>query len=193
MTYPYIKPVSTVPLPKNLTLTQFLQTVFVGISAFPADLVRPQWQIEPPKQPPEPTIDWIAIGIADLAPDANGYLDTSAANDGATISQRHEKLEIQCQLYGPNCIDTYGILRDGFQVPNNRIQLDSAAMGFVEITPGRRSPDLVNERWYDRILTSVFIRRKIQRVYPIPTMTSASGVIYVANADTVLTQQWAVS
>lgn len=184
---PYIGPSSTVPLPSNFTLTQFIQTVFVGISELPGPMVRPAWQVEPPKQPDLP-VDWMAIGIANLSPDTYGYVGVTAG--GSTISQRQEILEIQCSIYGPNALDTYGLIRDGFQIPQNLQALTSANMGYKEMNPGRRVPELVNERWINKIVTSVFIARQIQRTYPILTLVSASGIIYVPDISADYLLDW---
>lgn len=171
----YILSKSTVPVAPKLTLTQFIQTVFVGITGIPGTLVRPKWQVEPPEQP-DLTVDWMALGIEVLTPDANGYLwpDTN----GAVQYQRHELLEVTCAIYGPAAIGTYSLIRDGFQIPQNLYALRAANMGFVEVGPGRHIPDLVHQRFINRIQTSVYLRREVQRVYPIPTLIAANGVIY---------------
>lgn len=172
---PYILPTATVGYPNGLTLTQFLQTVFVGISGLAGSLVRPKWQPEPPKQP-DITVDWMAMGVDTQTPDANGYTDTQ--EDGTFQTQRHELLDISCDIYGPNCERTAGLIRDGFQVQTNLESLRQANMGFVETGPMRHLPDLVNQRFIDRIIMNVIIRREIQRVYPVPTLLSASGAIH---------------
>ena len=159
----------------KLTLTQFIQTVMVGVSGLPGTLVRPRWQAEPPKQP-DGTVNWMAIGIAVQTPDANAFI---GVNDEEIVTfQRMEGLEVSCCIYGPNAIDTYGLIRDGFQIPQNLWGLGSVNMGFVEVTPGRRIPDLVNEKYIDRIETSVILRREIDRTYPILTLVSADGTIF---------------
>lgn len=176
MTNPnYILPSSTVPISGRLTLTQFIQTVFVGISGLPGPLVRPKWQPEPPKQPDILT-NWIAIGIDVVSPDANGYLWANAEDQ--VYYQRMELLEIGCSIYGPQALEIYGVIRDGFQIPSNLYALRSAFMGFVEVSPARKIPDLINERFINRVQASVFLRREIQRDYPILTLVSASGTIY---------------
>lgn len=185
----YLQPTSTVPVPNGLSLTQFLQTVFVGISGLPGPMVRPKWQEAPPKQPDIST-NWMAMGIDSASPDANGYLDTN--EDDEVISQRHELLDVGCSIYGPDAFEIYGLLRDGFQVPQNRYALRSANMGFVEIGPARKIPDLVNERFVNRIVTSVFLRREIQRVYPIPTILSAVGEIHTVLGDEPYLLDWEV-
>ncbi len=171
----YVLPSSTVALPSGLTLTQFLQTVFVGISGLPGNFVRPNWQIEPPKQP-DIDVNWMAFGINVASPDANAYVAIDEDQNG--ISQRHEILDIGCSIYGPEALETYGLLRDGFQIPQNLEALNLANMGFIEVGPGQKIPDLVNGRWFNRVQTNIFIRREIQRVYAIPTLISAHGSIH---------------
>lgn len=175
MTVPYILPSSTTPVSGKLTLTQFIQTVMVGVSGLPGPLVRPKWQPEAPKQPDILT-NWMAIGIDVASPDANAWLGVNS--DTTSQMQRHELLDISCSIYGPEALETYRLIRDGFQVPQNREALFHANMGFVEISPGRKIPDLVHERWVNRIETNVFLQREIQRVYSVPTLQSAEGVIH---------------
>jgi hypothetical protein len=177
---PYVAPLPGTGLPKGLSLDVFLQTVIVGISGLPGTLVRPKWQVEPPKNPPI-TTDWLAMGTSVAQPDASAYVGLNGS--GQVTTQRHEVLEVPLSIYGPNMYDTYGLLRDGFQLPQNRIALFQANMAFTEITAGRRIPDLVNQRWVDRVECSVFLRREIQRTYPILTFTSASGTIYVPDVN----------
>lgn len=176
MTTPgYVLPTSTVQPPRHLTLIQFIQTVLVGVSGLPGPLVRPNWQRDPPANP-DIDVTWMGIELETSAPDANGYLGTNAA--GVTTYQRQEQLEIACQIYGPDAFETAGLIRDGFQIPQNRYALTGAKMGFVEASTARHVPDLVNERFIDRWVMSVILRRQIQSVYAIPTLLSASGNIH---------------
>lgn len=186
---PYILPSSTDPLPRGLTLIQFIQTVFVGISGLPGNLVRPLWQIEPPKQP-DINVNWMGLGIDVAIPDANSYVNSNS--DGVVVSQRHETLEVRTDIYGPDALEIAGIIRDGFQIPTNLSALQLANMGFVEVSPMRHIPDLINERFINRVTMSTFLRREIQRIYPVLTLVSASGILYVPdiNADYML--DWVV-
>lgn len=170
----YLVPASQPPYPGGLTFKQFLQTVFVGISGLSGDLVRPKWQIDPPKQP-DITLNWMALAVVDDTADANAFVGSDL--NGNNTTQRHEDLEVQCSFYGPDSLEIGTALRDGFQVPQNLEALRSANMGFVSATKMTHVPDLVNERWVDRYEMSIFLRREILRVYPILNFTSASGTI----------------
>jgi len=189
---PYILPASTEALPGEITLTQFIQTILTGISGLPGPMVRPKWQVEPPKNPPSITTNWIAFGIDISSPDANSYVWSNSGEGGLSVSsQRHEAVDIGCSIYGPEALEYFGLLRDGFQVPQNLQALTAANMGFVEILPGRKIPDLVNERFYNRVETSIILRREVLRSYSVPTVLSSTGVIHVpVSGDEEYTLAW---
>lgn len=188
---PYILPISPQPLPKGLTLQQFLQTVVVGLTGIDGKLVRPLWQPEPPQQP-DITVDWLAFGIEAAAPDYSAYVSPPVGG-GPIQTQRHEDLTLKFSIYGPHAFDTYGLIRDGLELPQNRFALFQANMGYTSISPAQRVPDLVNQRWVDRVECTVAIKREIQRTYPVLSFTSASGIIYVPDVSPEYQLPWEVS
>lgn len=176
----YLVSTTSQALPGGLTLTQFIQTVLVGVSALPGTLVRPKWQLNPPKQP-DVGVDWLAFAIVEGVPDSNAYVGMDA--DGISIFQRQVQFEIQCSFYGPNAQEIAGLVRDGFQIQQNVEALRAANMGYAAIAPARSIPDLVNERWVNRVEQTVFLRRQIQRSYPILPIVSAEGTIHTVLGD----------
>lgn len=171
----YLTPSSSQPLPGGLTLEQFIQTVIVGISGYPGTLVRPKWQVAPPKQPDIGT-DWIAFGLVINNPDANAYswLDEAGINQ----LKRQESLDVQCAFYGPNSQENMSIFRDGFQIQQNLEALRLANMGFTGVSGAIRAPDLVNERWIDRYEMTVTLCRQVQRTYAILSFVSVDGIVH---------------
>lgn len=177
---PNPQPPTLVTVPTGLTFIQFIQQLLVGLSGFDGKLVRPEWQVEPPKQP-DVGVNWLAFGLGSATADNNAYV--AIDENDAPILQRHELIPIAISVYGPAAYDNLGMIRDGFQLTQNLTTLRRAKVGFAYDTPMAHVPDLFNERWYDRWRMEIFVRRQIQRVYPLLTFLSASGTIYTQTAN----------
>jgi hypothetical protein len=163
----------------NLTFEQFLQTVLVGISGLPGDLVIPRWQTDEPTQP-DIHVNWLSFALTEDDSDTNAYVGIDS--NGNNQFMRMEALTLQTTFYGPQSLEYAKALRDGFQIKQNLEALGKANMGFVNTSRMTRVPDLVNERWVDRWEMSVYLRREILRVYPILTFLSGSGSL-IANVS----------
>jgi len=181
----YIQPSSSQGLPGGLTLAQFIQTVLVGVSGISGTLVRPRWQVNPPKNP-DIDINWMAFGVKTITPDTYGYVVSSS--DTSSTYQRQEGIEVELSLYGPDALENAVLISDGFQIPQNRDALKAANMNFTEASPPLHVPDLLNERFVDRVVMSVFLRRQVQRTYSVPTILSSVGTVHtvVGNEEYLL-------
>lgn len=175
----YLVPSASTPLPGDLTLTQFIQSVIAGITGITSSLVRPKWQVEPPQQP-DVTVDWVAFGIDVNKGDANAYFQGPVGGDSDSILQRQEDLAVSCSFYGPDALENAAILRDGLWVTQNLEAMQLANMGFKGCDDIRQTADLFNERWYLRYDMSVSLVRQVQRTYPVLSFASAKGVIHNA-------------
>jgi hypothetical protein len=171
----YLNNPATLPLPNSLNLHQFLQTVFVGVSGLDGTLVRPAWQANPPKSP-DTSIDWMALAIHQGMADANAYLGVGSDGISANL-QRNEELQVDLSFYGPNAYSLAGIVRDGFEIPQNLDALTFAKMGFISATLAMHAPDLINEEWRDKWIMTVGFRRQLLRTYPVSTFVSVNGTI----------------
>ena len=170
----YLLPTAPAPAPGGLTFAQFVQQVFVGLSGLDPTLVRDRWQINPPKQP-DITVDWLSIGLTEDNADQNAYVNIKP--DGSTVMQRMSELNMQCSFYGPNALLYGKLVRDGFQIGQNLEALQSGGMNFKSATSLVRAPDIVNERWCNRWIMTVYLRQQTLRVYPILSLLSASGTL----------------
>lgn len=182
----YLLPTSSTALPGGLTLTQFIQTILVGISGLTNTLVRPRWQVNPPKQP-DIGVNWLAFGLMIFAPNANAYVDMDS--EGNQISQRHQDIRILCGFYGPDANEYASIVTDGFQIQQNLEALTLAGMGYVSTGPMISVPDLINERWFNRVEMEVNLRREISRIYPVLPILGAVGTINSEGSD-IFESEW---
>ena len=175
----YLNRPVTVPIPNNLTFTQFIQTVLVGVSGLAGELVRPDWQLNPPKRPDQ-NVNWLAFGVSESTPSFNSLTDLVQNGDDAPFyqSQHQESFVIKLSVYGPDSLDLYRLIRDGFQIPQNREGLLKAKMGLVDVSKAIRNPELIDERWFDRWECFVNMRYEAIRTYPVLTLVGADGTIW---------------
>lgn len=180
---PHPQPPTLNTTPPGLTLIQFIQQLLVGLSGFDGPLVRPQWQQQPPKQP-DINVNWLAFGLGSATADNNAFVTagSNAEEPPTPLLQRNELIPIIVSVYGPAAYDNITMIRDGFQLTQNLTSLRQANIGFAYDTPAQHVPDLFNERWYDRWRIEFFIRRQVQRSYPLLSFLSASGTIYTSVA-----------
>lgn len=189
----YMQPSPQFPtVPGSLTFTQFLQSVFAGVSGISGSLVRPKWQ---PKQPNQPDLDvnWLALALVGADADANAYSGSAVvSNQIVNVTQRMEQLEVQCAFYGPQAYEYMGLVRDGFQIQANRAAMLAGGLAFVSTDKGMRVPDKVNEVWVDRWEMTFYFNREILRSYPVLTFLKASGTIETIVSGNIKNVDWAV-
>lgn len=180
---PHPQPPTLDTVPAGLTFVQFIQQLLVGLSGFPGTLVRPEWQQNPPKKPDIDT-NWLAFGLGSATPDNNAVVGIEVIdNVEVPTLMRNELIPVIVSVYGPDSYDNIGMIRDAFQLTQNLTTLRKANVGFGYDTPAQHLPDFFNERWYDRWRCEFFVRRQIQRTYPLLTFLSANGTAYTQTAQ----------
>lgn len=170
------------PLPGALTLVEFIHELLAGVTGINNTLVRPNWQENPPKQPDIAT-NWLAYGIRVNNRPVNTYVGTIEDEDlqPVTTQEAQENIQVECSFYGPLAYDNACNLRAGLTISQNLEVLRDANMGFKDTSDIINGPDLVNERWIQRQIITVTLVRYDQRLYPILSFASASGVIHTDN------------
>lgn len=152
-------------------LDDLLQTVFVGVTGLPAPLVRPRYQVKPPKQPDTAT-DWCAVGVMHIDRDANPVL-------GFVENQlmRHEEIHVLASFYGPHAGTLAATAADGLSLLQNNAVLALQLMLYVNNDTIRQVPELVGEQWIRRFDLPIRFRRQIKRTYAVGIFVSADSVI----------------
>jgi len=172
----YLSPTVVSPPLEDADLDALLQPVVIGITGLPGNMVRPRWQPGNPKQP-EPSVNWCAIGVTVIKPDAGAYIEHVGAGSGQDNMQRHEEIELACTFYGPLAGTYAAMLRDGLSIPQNLDLLQLQAVGLIDCTDARAIPELVNQQWVRRFDITARFRRQVKRSYGILNILSANGTI----------------
>ncbi len=157
-------------------LENFLQQLVAGITNLPPNLVRPRWQEEPPPIPPH-NVDWAAVGVNSADLDNGWPYVNYEPEDGNVYMQQHESFDMLASCYGPHAEWYSGLIRDGFQIGQNRELMFLAGMGLITVGRGANVSEYINRRWLMRFDRVVRIHRSIRRSYPILTLVAAPGVV----------------
>ena len=169
----YLPPLSNPVVLDDAGLSDFFHDWIVGLTGFPGANVRPRWQEEPGNIPTDPSLNWVAFGVA------VGDRDVYAAelhhdeSGGYNELRRHEKLTLKCSFYGPGARGNAGLMIDAAAVGQNREALTLNSMGLIEWGSIISFPELIRQKWYNRADTSIQIRRQIVRrfgVLPVNTV-----------------------
>lgn len=156
-------------------LMNLLQEMVVGITGVQGNLVFPRWQPEPPPLPAFGT-DWGALGVTSRRADtfaAEIHYPDNAGDGGHTIVTRHEELDVLVSFYGPHCNSNMANLREGLQLWQNRYTLRANNIGLIGTGDFTRAPELIRQRWLDRVDMVVNLRRQIIRRYAVLDLLSA--------------------
>lgn len=164
---------STAPLYDD-ALDDVFQALFVGITGLDGSMVRPRFQVRPPKQPDAST-NWCAVGVMDIENDAGPVLDQEQQH-----MQRHETVHVLASFYGPNGRALATQARDGLGLLQNNESLASQLMLYINNDTIRKVPELVGEQWVQRYDLPLTFRRQIKRTYAVEYIVAA-GVTLITS------------
>jgi hypothetical protein len=179
----YLFPSSALP-PEDDAFDAIIQSLVVGITAIPGNLVRPRWQpIALPQ--PEAGINWCAIGVTEEDPQQGRPAITHDGADngglGSDTLQVNDEVEVLASFYGPNARSFANLFRDGLMLPQNREALEfpppsGNAQQIYRIiqmpSPARFVPELVNQTTIRRVDVSFRVKRANVTVWPVENILS---------------------
>lgn len=157
-------------------LDDLLHDAIAGITGLANELVRPRWQPEPPNQPDFNT-NWAAFGVMDTDDDrfAHQRHDPDEGPEGSNIVSNDQTITVLHSFYGPEAAFYLNKFRTGMQIEQNREQLGAAGVKLVEFQGVTQLPALLKEKWVKRLDVRVVYRRRINRVYGVSTILSATA------------------
>lgn len=167
-------------------LDDLLHDNIVNITGITADLVRPRYQPEPATHP-DATTNWVAFGIATYDSDVFAYQGHDPAGNGGLGTnsvERDEMIVVNLSFYGPNNLGYMAQYREGIQVESNRWDINAQNMNLVEVGQVVNLPALLKDRWVKRLDTKVTFRRRVSRVYNVPSLIGNPVGLNVNNDKT---------
>ena len=172
----YLAPAVASPPLEDADIDAVFQRAIVGITGLAGDLVRPRWQITPPKQP-DPSVNWCAFGIVDFKADDGPAIEHQPTGDGSDQYVRHEDITLACTFYGPLSQRYASMTRDGMALPQNMEALKQDGVVFIDSQDIRSVPELVNQQWIKRYDLPLRFRRQIKRTYAVLNILSADPIL----------------
>lgn len=172
----YLAPSAPAPLYGD-ALEDLFHGVVQGITGISAQLIRPRWQPEPANMPAF-DVNWVALGVT-VGPaqwDAFQKHDpTINPPNGANVVEGTEELILTLSFYGPDAHANERLFRDGLRIEQNRDELTAAGIKLIEVQDPVTVPALFKNQWVMRADVRIRTVRWVRRVYPILSLSSASG------------------
>lgn len=159
-----------------LNIEHFFHDLIMNLTGLDKTLVRPRWQPNPPVIPSSNT-DWCGFGVEELAADDSAYVNKNTTLTADLI--RHEKYKLICSFYGANARDNCRKMRDGLEVGQNREVMSLANIGYINCSPARHAPELINDIWYDRYDIDFEFAREVAKTYNVEDIAYASVYLII--------------
>lgn len=183
-------PIPSGPAPlEGQALNRFLQQWVAALTGLPGNVVLPRWQADPANIPDAGT-SWAAIGVTQRVADNFPHIHHDPTGEGTDILIRHESLTLGCSFFdlGTNGQADYyaALLRDGSAIAQNREIFDLNGFALVNVGETVAVPVLTKQRWMYRVDMNVFLRRAIERSYPVLNLQRVQGTIVNDDGDYTL-------
>lgn len=154
----------------DTALEDLFQTVIVGITGLPGNLVRPRYQKDPPNQPGF-DVDWASFGVY-VEEDMWDAFRTLHP-DGSYTIEGQELIRLKVAFYGPSFSVISRRWRDGMKIGQNRDALAAQKIAFVDFDPTAVVPALLKQQWVKKADVNARFHRWAVRTYPVLSLVSA--------------------
>lgn len=179
----FLVPVGDVPIEADVELEKLIQPTIVGVSALPAKMVMPRWQVTPSSRP-QGDQNWASFGISSGEPDTfhAEVVDSTVVGEdtsGRMIVERDELLNVLVSFFGKNAARYEERFRAGMSLSQNRTALRSNGLALVEVQPPVRLPDLGpgQNAWSQRKDVVLVLRRRPQHIFQVRSIEDAAGML----------------
>ena len=166
-------------------LDDFIHDVLAGITGISNELVKPGFQIDAPPRP-SININWCGFSILNRRTENMPWF---TQGDESGVLSTNELFDVQASFYGPNCRGFASTLRDGLQIAQNLEQIRIAGMAVTGSGDVLYSPELVNDKWFERADITINFNRNLSRSYDILSLRGVEGTF---NFDGVATEDFTV-
>lgn len=161
--------------PDDYNIFYVIHDFIMGISAYPATLIRPMYQPNAPTVPSFGT-DWIAYNIKEA--DSKGF--TSQALDSVSYKvKRSAQLIVSASFYGSNSYQNIKSFKDSLELTQNWDAVRQYGMAFGGTGRIIKIPELHNMRWLDRYNIEITINQMTTKTASIISIEEVSTYVTV--------------
>ena len=160
--------------PDAYNISYVVHDFIMGVSAYPATLIRPMYQPNAPTVPAFGT-DWIAYNIKEA--DSKGF--TSQALDTTYSVKRSAQLIVSVSFYGANSYQNIKSFKDALELTQNWDAVRQYGMAFGDAGRIIKVPELHNMRWLDRYNIEITINQMTTKTASIISLQQVSTTVTV--------------
>ena len=159
----------------DVALDSVFQGFFASITQLTTDNVRLRWTPEP-QTPPDFNATWCAVGVTEIRDD--GYPYQEFIDGVGIVMHRHEYLDVLASFYGPKAQQAMRAASDGVLIVQNNEGIMSAnGIVFTHYSDPIKAPQLMQNRWANRIDRTFTFRRQIQSTYDVLSIQEMDGTM----------------
>jgi hypothetical protein len=156
-------------------LDKALMALFSSLTGLAPQYVRQRWSPEP-QTPPDFNATWCAVGVTSISDDD---YPAQVFDDGTGLKiLRHEMLDVQATFYGAKAQQAMRAASDGVLIlQNNEGIMADYGLIFHHYDQPIKVPQLIQNRWSNRIDRTFYFRRQIISTYDVLNVQSVEGEI----------------